>query len=786
MADKRISQLNTHTSPSGSDLLVIVNNNETKKITYADLKDSIVINSDNALLNAFSASYLNDSASFHTRINAATNEQDLSAYVTTLVVNTLSSSVDGRLDSLEGSSGSYLTTLNGAISSSSQLTSSYDERYVLSGSITQTTWDNISGKPDGLVSQSVDISNFTFTSETITNQNVTIVASDGDIVLNADGNVYKGSSNAGNGFVTDGYLGGVIGDTNRVNNSTGNTITDNLDGIINSIPSISSLNTFTSSQEVLNNTFATTGSNTFIGNQTINGSVTILTPSAGVPNGVSNWNGGGGWNQGLYSNLATTGGTGTGLTVNVVTDGSGYIDINSITINTSGSGYTNGDVITIDNENNIPGTFTISIEQGSGWEFNISGSLITPGDINVSGSIYANNLTGLLSSSQQILDLGFVTGSYTTINEFNNLTQSFNSISQSFTTISSSVGGVDFNGLISGSSQLTSSYDLRYAPSASYLTSLNGAFSSSIQTLGSSGVYSSSAQLPVGLISGSSQLTSSYDTRYALSSSVSSISSSFNSRFNGLVTTGSNTFSGSQIFSGSMTVTSGQVVASTITNNSSSLYLQSGSNLYVQNNGVVEITGSLRVSGSANFNVDSLNINGRSGDEGGEINLAVPETNTTLSTRVVVDIYRDRLRIFDGNTKGVYVDLSKAPTGVNGELTWKVSGYVDAGTFVQLDNIKATVTTSGNRGLSIGAVSTNFTANIGGTFSNSAGAGGNSSQNIAYTTTASTSVFGWNFIAEGDTSTYIINDKTNSRMYRITMMIGPAYLGNFISIERLH
>jgi hypothetical protein len=103
----------------------------------------------------------------------------------------------------------------------------------------------------------------------------------------------------------------------------------------------------------------------------------------------------------------------------------------------------------------------------------------------------------------------------------------------------------------------------------------------------------SKTSFPSGTISGSSQLTSSYDTRYTLSSSFSSISSSFNSRFNGLVTTGSNTFSGSQIFSGSMVVTSGQIIASAITNNSSSLFLQSGSNLYVQNNGLVEITGSL-------------------------------------------------------------------------------------------------------------------------------------------------------------------------------------------------
>lgn len=172
----------------------------------------------------------------------------------------------------------------------------------------------------------------------------------------------------------------------------------------------------TSGFSIDSGSFATTGSNTFIGNQTINGSLTIVTPSEGVPNSVSDWNGQGGWNQAFYSNLATTGGTGTGLTVNVTAEGSGYIDINAITINTPGSGYTNGDVITIDNENNLPGTFTIGIEEGSGWIFDSSGSLTTPGDINVSGSIYADNLVGLISSSAQITQFGGLTknsGSWT-------------------------------------------------------------------------------------------------------------------------------------------------------------------------------------------------------------------------------------------------------------------------------------------------------------------------------------------------------------------------------------
>jgi hypothetical protein len=120
-----------------------------------------------------------------------------------------------------------------------------------------------------------------------------------------------------------------------------------------------------------------------------------------------------------------------------------------------------------------------------------------------------------------------------------------------------------------------------------------------------------------------------------------------------------------------------------------------------------------------------------------------------------------------------------------GELIWKVSGMVAAGTFVTLDNLKCTVTTSSNRGLSIGAVSTSFEADLSGVYSVPGAAGGGSSNNITYTTTASSSAFGWNFTAHGDTAVYQIRDKTNNRFYRVTMMIGISYISNFISIERL-
>jgi hypothetical protein len=51
-----------------------------------------------------------------------------------------------------------LTVLpRGVVSGSAQLTSSYDMRYTLSGSISQTTWDTIANKPSGIVSGSSQV-----------------------------------------------------------------------------------------------------------------------------------------------------------------------------------------------------------------------------------------------------------------------------------------------------------------------------------------------------------------------------------------------------------------------------------------------------------------------------------------------------------------------------------------------------------------------------------------------------------------------------------------------------
>lgn len=74
-----------------------------------------------------------------------------------------------RLASLESVTSSFESKGRNIISGSSQLISSFDQRYVVSGSITQTNWDNILNKPSGIVSQSMDLSLLnSFTSSQIT------------------------------------------------------------------------------------------------------------------------------------------------------------------------------------------------------------------------------------------------------------------------------------------------------------------------------------------------------------------------------------------------------------------------------------------------------------------------------------------------------------------------------------------------------------------------------------------------------------------------------------------
>jgi hypothetical protein len=122
----------------------------------------------------------------------------------------------------------------------------------------------------------------------------------------------------------------------------------------------------------------------------------------------------------------------------------------------------------------------------------------------------------------------------------------------------------------------------------------------------------------------------------------------------------------------------------------------------------------------------------------------------------------------------------------SGNVAIKSAGYVNAGSYVSLDNINATVSTSGNRGLCIATNSGSLVTYMSGTYGATGGSGGGAYNiTITFNTTLSTSVFGWHFGNVGDTAVYSLNDTTNNRFYRITVMIGYGYNNNFISIERL-
>ena len=209
-------------------------------------------------------------------------------------------------------------------------------------------------------------------------------------------------------------------------------------------------------------------------------------------------------------------------------------------------------------------------------------------------------------------------------------------------------------------------------------------------------------------------------------------------------------------------------------------YAITGSNVF---NGNQTITGSLTTT-------DNVNIGVGIGDEGGELHLALAATNNNLTGSVNLDVWRNRLRLWEGggNARGVYVDLSKAPDGVGGELLWKASAFVNSGVALTLGDIQVQFTTSGNRSLQIKTTGSNFSATVAGytAFSSS----GNqfqyvAGQSISVTGTMTYLLSTWNFIGDGDVAVYNVRDTTNLRFWRITLMVGPTYSNNMITIERL-
>jgi hypothetical protein len=136
----------------------------------------------------------------------------------------------------------------------------------------------------------------------------------------------------------------------------------------------------------------------------------------------------------------------------------------------------------------------------------------------------------------------------------------------------------------------------------------------------------------------SSWASNSISSSYALTASLAPLYV-LNSRTSSFATTGSNTFKDNQIVTGSITSTSEITAAGNVT---------------------------------AQINLKSMY---QSGDEGGEIFLNAPATNTTIPNGVTIDVYQNRLRIFEqgGAANGYYLEMPSGSAGVGTNL--KPAGF---------------------------------------------------------------------------------------------------------------
>jgi hypothetical protein len=154
------------------------------------------------------------------------------------------------------------------------------------------------------------------------------------------------------------------------------------------------------------------------------------------------------------------------------------------------------------------------------------------------------------------------------------------------------------------------------------------------------------------------------------------------------------------------------------------------------------------------------------------------------STIVMRTSGTERLRIDPSGNVNISGKLNIGDA--TGNVSTKLVGRVTAGTFLTFDNLKFSVTTSEPRGLSIATTSGTVNLYVEGRYNNGGVNGSRTNSTVSYTTTPSGSPFGWSFLSSGDTIVYHLTDADNSRMYRVTLIIMPSYINNFITIERLY
>ena len=280
---------------------------------------------------------------------------------------------------------------------------------------------------------------------------------------------------------------------------------------------------------------------------------------------------------------------------------------------------------------------------------------------------YTSSLSGVVSSSAQITNFGFATtssvlnvdtSSLVTTASFNSFSSSVNSTTASLNSFTASVATTSsINTLtasfIAFSSSVNNATSSIYGVTASFNTftgSVN-TFSSSVNTATSS-LNSTSASLnrfTASAVTTSSfnSLTSSFNT---FSSSINTFTASVNGKTGSFATTASNQFNGNQSITGSLIVSSVAVVSASFGVNSSSLTLSSGSNLYIQNDGYFELSGSALISGA-------LSVIGNT-------NLATTSSINTLTASFT--LFSSSVNTFTASVNSTTSSLNSATSSIYG------------------------------------------------------------------------------------------------------------------------
>jgi len=165
------------------------------------------------------------------------------------------------------------------------------------------------------------------------------------------------------------------------------------------------------------------------------------------------------------------------------------------------------------------------------------------------------------------------------------------------------------------------------------------------------------------------------------------------------------------------------------------------------------------------------------------IDISGGSDNTNMDNTIIMRTSGvERLRI--DNNGNVNMNGSISLGNPTGNVVIKAAGFVGRGTDITLGNLKVRFAASGNMSLQVSS-SSGTISTIG---SDQYITNGSGSTTISRSVTASP-IYLWpsgiNFVDMGNSETCILIDTNTKMSWRIIGIVGPGYLNNFISIERI-